>query len=142
MTSPVLTPEVQAFAHGFPLTLLHASVTLALLVAGAVVYALLTPHKELPLIRAGNTAAAVSYGGVLVGLAVPLAVSLLVSTSVLEIVVWGVSTIVVQLFVFRIADLILRGLPTRIAAGETAAATLLVAAKLAVAVILAAAVAG
>jgi putative membrane protein len=142
MNSPALSPEVQAFSQGFPLTLLHAGLTILLLVAGAAVYALLTPHKELSLVRAGNTAAAVSFGGVLVGLAIPLAVSLGASTSLLEIGVWGVSTIVVQLFVFRIADLVLRGLPRRIAAGETAAATLLVAAKLAVAVILAAAVAG
>lgn len=136
------SPEVQAFATGFPVTLLHAAVTLALLAAGSTVYVLLTPHREVSLIRAGNTAAAVSLGGVLVGLAIPLGVSLAVSTSVLEIVVWGVATILLQLFVFRLTDLILRGLPGRIDAGETAAATLLAAIKLAVALILAAAVAG
>ena len=142
MNPPPMSPEVQAFATGLPLTLLHSVVTLALLLLGATVYALLTPHKELPLIRAGNTAAAISFSGVLVGLAVPLGVSLAVSTSVLEIVVWGVATVVVQLFVFRIIDLFLPKLPSRIAAGETAAATLLAGAKLAVAVILASAVAG
>jgi putative membrane protein len=136
------SPEVQAFASGFPLTLLHASLTLALLVIGATIYVLLTPHKEVRLIREGNTAAAISLGGVLLGLAVPLAVSLAASTSLLEIAVWGVATIVTQLFVFRLADRVLTGLPRRIAAGETAAATLLAAAKLAVALILAAAVGG
>lgn len=137
-----MSPEVQAFATGFPLTLLHSAVTLGLLAMGATVYALLTPHKELPLIRAGNTAAAVSFGGVLVGLAIPLGVSLAVSTSVLEIVVWGVATVAVQLLVFRLVDLLLPKLSERIAAGETSAASLLVAAKLATAIILASAVAG
>lgn len=142
MPSPMVSPEVQAFATGFPLTLLHATVTVLLLLVGATVYAMLTPHKEITLVRAGNAAAALSFGGVLVGLAIPLGVSLAASTSLLEIVVWGVATIAVQLFVFRIADLILRGLPARIAAGEVSAATLLAAAKIATAIILASAVAG
>ena len=137
-----MTPEVQAFATGFPVTLIHAGVTLLMLVFGCVVYALLTPHKEVQLIREGNTAAAISLGGVVVGLALPLAVSLSASPSVLEIVVWGVATTAVQLLVFRATDLFLAGLPTRILEGEIAAATLLTAARLASAVILAAAVAG
>jgi len=135
-------PAIQAFAAGFPVVLMHTGLTLALLAVGASVYARLTPHNELELIRAGNTAAAVSFGGVLVGLAIPLGVSLAASNSVLEIAVWGAATLLVQMFVFRITDMLLPGLPKRIAAGETAAAALLVSAKLAVAVILACAVAG
>ena len=142
MPSTLVSPEVQAFATGFPVTLLHAAVTVLMLAAGVTVYVLMTPYKELALVRAGNTAAALSLGGVLVGLAIPLGVSLAASTSILEIVVWGLATIAVQLFVFRAADLMLRGLPARIIAGEAAAATLLVAAKIATALILAAAVAG
>ncbi len=138
----MLDPSLQAFATGFPVTLLHTAVTVALLLAGTSVYIWLTPHRELTLIRAGNTAAAISLGGVLVGLAIPLGVSLAASTTLLEIAVWGAATLVVQLFVFSLTDLLLRGLPRRIAAGETAAATLLVSAKLATAIILACAVAG
>ena len=135
-------PALQAFAAGFPVTLLHTGLTLVLLVLGASVYALLTPHKELALIRSGNTAAGVSLGGVLVGMAIPLGASLAASVNALEILLWGAATILVQLFVFRVTDVLLSGLPARIAAGETAAAALLVSAKLAVAVILACAVAG
>jgi putative membrane protein len=61
------SPEVQAFASGFPTTVAHLGVTLGLLVAGAVIYALLTPWKEITLIREGNAAAAVAFAGVLVG---------------------------------------------------------------------------
>ncbi|OYX29505.1 MAG: hypothetical protein B7Y99_13085 [Caulobacterales bacterium 32-69-10] len=136
-----MTPEVQAFASGFPLTLIHAGVTLVMLVLGATVYAFLTPYKEVQLIREGNAAAAISYGGVIIGLAAPLAVSLSASPSVLEIVIWGLATTAVQLLVFRITDLFLAGLPARIQEGETAAAALLTAARLASALILAAAVA-
>jgi putative membrane protein len=137
-----MTPEVQAFATGFPITLLHAGVTLLMLALGAGIYALLTPYKEIQLIREGNAAAALSYGGVIVGLAAPLAVSLSASPSVLEVAVWGLATTAVQLLVFRLTDFLLAGLPSRIEEGEVAAAALLTSARLATAVILAAAVAG
>lgn len=136
------SPELDAWASGFPLTLLHMLVALAILAAGAALYALVTPHREIQLIREGNTAAALSFGGVLVGIALPLAFALAASTSVLEIALWGATTIVVQLTLFWLVDLMLRGLPQRIKQGEVAAAALLVGAKLAVAAILAAAVSG
>lgn len=139
---PFPSPEVQAFATGFPITLLHAGVTVAMLFAAAAVYIMLTPHKEITLIRAGNAAAALSLGGVLVGLAIPLAVSLKASTTLVELAIWGVSTVAVQLLIFRLVDLILHGLPKRIQDGEISAATMLVGAKLATALILGAAVSG
>ena len=142
MQSQLQSPEVQAFATGFPVTLLHASVTLVMLVLGTALYALMTPHKVITLIREGNSAAALSLGGVMVGLAIPLSVSLKASTSVIEIAIWGAATIAVQLLVFRVTDMVLKGLPERIQEGEISAAALLVGAKLATALILAAAVAG
>ena len=142
MPSQLQSPEVQAFATGFPVTLLHAGVTLVMLILGTTLYALLTPHKEITLIREGNSAAALSLGGVMVGLAIPLAISLTASTSVVEIVIWGAATIAVQLLVFRVTDMVLKGLPERIQDGEISAAVLLVGAKLATALVLAAAVAG
>lgn len=142
LTQVLESPEVQAFASGFPTTVAHLGVTLGLLAAGAVIYAMLTPWKEITLIREGNAAAAVAFAGVLVGLAVPLAVSLSVSTSVRDIAIWGVATVVLQLLAFRIVDLLLTGLPQRIREGEVSAAVLLVGAKLSTALILAAALTG
>lgn len=137
---PTQSPEIQAFATGFPITLMHVAVTVAILVAAAGLYILLTPHREITLIREGNTAAAVSLAGVLVGLAMPLAVSLRASTNVIELGLWGVATVVVQLLIFRLVDLVLRGLPKCIHEGQMSAAALLVGAKLATALIVAAAV--
>lgn len=138
----MLSPELQAFAVGFPVTLLHAAVTALLLVLGAAAYVLLTPHREITLIREGNTAAALSFGGVLVSLAIPLAVSMHASNSLLEIALWGFSATAVQLLVFRLVDFMLHGLPQRIQEGEVSAAALLVGAKLATAIILGAALGG
>jgi putative membrane protein len=142
MPIPAQSPEIQAFATGFPITVLHAGVTVVMLFAAAALYILLTPHKEIALIREGNTAAAVSLSGVLVGLAIPLAVSLKASTTLIEIALWGAATVIVQLLVFRVVDMVLRGLPKRIQEGEMSAAAMLVGAKLATALIVAAAVAG
>jgi putative membrane protein len=142
MTLALPSPEIQAFATGFPITLLHAGVTVAILFAAAALYIMLTPHKEITLIRDGNTPAAVSLGGVLIGLAIPLAVSLKASTSLVELALWGVAITLVQLLVFRLVDLVLHGLPRRIQDGEMAAAAMLVGAKVSTALILAAAVSG
>lgn len=136
------SPEVQAFANGFPTALLHAAVTLALLLLGALVHALLSPYKDVQQIREGNAAAALSFGGVLIGLAMPLARSLSASASVAETAIWGVAVTVVLLLFFRLTDMLLKGLPQRVQDGEVSAAAVLVAAKLAVAIVVAAAVSG
>ena len=137
-----MTPEIQAFSAGFPATLAHAAVSLILLGAGAAIYALMSPHREIQEIRDGNAAAAVSYGGVLLGLAVPLAFSLTASTSIEELGLWGVAIVAVQLLLFRVVDFVLKGLPQRVQEGEVPAAVVLVSAKMACALLLAAAVAG
>lgn len=141
MPHELQSPELQAWAAGFPLALLHAGVTLLILVAGSALYALITPHREIQLIREGNSAAAVSFGGMVLALGIPLSVSLVSSHSMLEIALWGVATLFVQLLVFRLTDLILHGLPQRIQEGEMSAAALLVCAKIATALVLAASVA-
>nr|WP_314433559.1 DUF350 domain-containing protein [uncultured Brevundimonas sp.] len=141
--SDVLTSaEVQAFASGFPIMVMHLVVSLLLLAAGATVYVMLTPWREIALIRQGNPAAAVAFAGVLLGLAIPLAVSMSVSNSVRDIAIWGVATVVLQLLSFRVVDLLLTGLPQRIKDGEVAAAVVLVGAKLATALIMSAALTG
>jgi putative membrane protein len=141
MPTVLQSPELQAWAAGFPVSLLHAAVMLLVLAAGAAIYALITPHKEIQLIRQGNAAAAVAFGGMLIGLAGPLAVCLLRSSSLPELILWGVTALAVQLAVFRLLDMLLQGLPQRIVEGDLPAAAVLVCAKLAAAMILAAAVA-
>lgn len=138
LTPEVLRPEMQAFAGGFATALLHGGIALLLLMIGATIYSILTPYKEIQQIRDGNSAAAVSYGGVIIGLAIPLAGSIAASTSYREILLWGGATVILQLLVFRLVDFLLAGLPNRVNEGEVSAAVLLVAAKLAAALILAA----
>ncbi len=53
MPPELQSPEIQAFATGFPITLMHIGVTVLILFLGAGVYILMTPHREIALIRAG-----------------------------------------------------------------------------------------
>jgi putative membrane protein len=135
-------PELDAWATGFPTMLLHAVVMLAILAAAAALYAMLTPNREVKLVREGNPAAALSFAGVIGGLALPLGFALAGSTSVLSLALWGLSTALVQLFLFWLVDLVFAGLPQRVREGDVAAAALIAAARLASAAILAGAVAG
>jgi putative membrane protein len=92
-------------------------------------------------IREGNSAAAVSFAGVVLGLAIPLAASLVAAASVVEIALWGAPLVVLVLLAFCLIDLLLAGLPQRMREGEVAAAVVMVAAKLGMALIVAAALA-
>ena len=137
-----MSPEFQAFATGFPITLAHALASLLLLLAGAALYAALSPIGEIRLIRQGHAAAAVSFGGLILALAVPLAMSLNASASLVELLLWGGAVAAVQLLACWMIDRLLPGLPRRVREGDVAAAGLLAAARLAAAIILAAAVSG
>jgi putative membrane protein len=113
-----------------------------MLASGVTLYQLITPYHELDLIRSGNTAAAVSLSGAILGLALPLAFCMAGIVSVWDIIVWGVLALIIQLLAYRIGDALLKGLPSRIEAGEMGAAALVAAIKLAVAMINSAAIAG
>ena len=130
---------IQAFVNGFPNFLLYGGVTLALLTTGCVVHIVLTPMKEMKLIREGNVAAGIGVGAVIIGLAIPMAACLSSATSVYDLVIWGIVAILLQMLAFRVADLVLRDLPKRIERNEIGAALVLAAVKLAAAMIMAAA---
>lgn len=130
---------IQAFVEGFPDFLLYGGVTLGLLIAGCVVHILLTPMKEMKLIREGNVAAGIGVGGVIVGLAIPMAACLSSAASVYDLLIWGVVAILLQMLAFRVVDLVLRDLPVRIERNEIGAAVVLAAVKLAAALVMAAA---
>jgi putative membrane protein len=116
-------------------------VALGLFIASLIIYVLMTPHKELALIRAGNPSASLAFGGVVVGLAIPLGSCLAHSFGVWDLLIWGVVTLLLQLLAFRFADIFLRGLPRRIAEGDVAAAVFLMSVKIGLALILSGAVA-
>ena len=133
---------IQSFLAGIPFLLSHFGVTVLMLVIGVFIYMWITSHDERALIREGNTAAAISLSGAILGLAIPLAFCMASSVNVYDIVIWGLVTLVIQLATFWIIDIWLRDLSKRIEEGQVGTAILLVSVKLAVASINAAAVSG
>ena len=133
---------IQSFLAGIPFLLSHFGVTVLMLVVGVFVYMWITSHDERALIREGNTAAAVSLAGAVLGLAIPLAFCMASSVNIFDIVIWGVVTLVIQLATFMIIDIWLRDLSKRIEEGQIGTAILLASVKLAVASLNAAAVSG
>ncbi|MBL8536711.1 MAG: DUF350 domain-containing protein [Hyphomonadaceae bacterium] len=136
-----MTAPINAFVAGFPDFIIQLGVAIGLFVASLFIYVAMTPHKELSLIRAGNPSASLAFGGVVVGLAIPLGSCLAHAFGVLDLLIWGIVTLLLQLLAFRFADIFLRGLPKRIADGDVAAAIFLMSIKIGLALILAGAVA-
>ena len=98
------------------------------LTAGFVaLYTAITPHEELPLIRANNAGAAVSFAGALLGFGIPMAYLISQSVSVVEFLFWGVAAGLVQIAAFYVFRLVFPKISTRIEGGETAAPSVLAA---------------
>ncbi|PZO56152.1 MAG: hypothetical protein DCF16_00200 [Alphaproteobacteria bacterium] len=135
------TAPLSAFVSGFPDFILQLGVALGLFVASLIIYVIMTPHKELALIRAGNPSAALAFAGVVVGLAIPLGSCLAYAFGLWDLLIWGVVTLLLQLLAFRFADMFLRGLPRRIAEGDVAAAVFLMSVKIGLALIISGALA-
>jgi len=136
-----INAPLNSFVAGFPDFIIQLAVALGLFVASLVIYVLMTPHKELDLIRAGNPSAALAFGGVIVGLAIPLGACLAHSFGLIDLTIWAVVTLLLQIIAFRFADIFLRHLPRRIAEGDVAAAIFLMSIKIGLALIISGAIA-
>ncbi len=94
------------------------------------VYSWCTHHNELALIKNNSTAAAVALSGSLLGFALPLASVMLHALSIVDLVLWGIVAMIVQIIVYFIVRIPMPRLSERIEAGEVAAGTWLGAASL------------
>lgn len=90
-----------------------------------VLYSSLTPQRELRLIREGNIAAAIALIGGLLGFVVPLASVIAHSASLIDVVIWGIIALAVQIGGFIAARIVLPHLPQAIADGNVSDAIFL-----------------
>ena len=131
---------ITSLYNGLPIFMLHGGTAILMLIVGAFIYSKITPWNELDLIMEGNIAAAVSFSGAILGIAIPLAAALSSSISIWEIVVWGSVAIILQITVFLILDLVLPNLSEQIKANKIAAGIFIASNKIALALMNAAAV--
>ncbi|MFC7373448.1 DUF350 domain-containing protein [Fictibacillus iocasae] len=87
--------------------LLYAATGLGLLMVGFVMFEMTTKVKELKLISQGNTAAALSIGGRLFGLAFVIGSSIANSVNIVDMLIWGAIGIVAQVIAFYIAEVLI-----------------------------------
>jgi putative membrane protein len=117
---------------GLPLFLEYFVVGLLLFGAFLAVYGWVTPYNERALIREGNVAAAISLSGAILGFMLPLASATAHSVSVIDMAVWGLIALVVQIAVFAGVSRALPHFGEGIRSGKAASATLLAALAIAV----------
>lgn len=117
MFDPVIS-YLPAFAGYFALAVV-------LLAGFLFLYVWVTPYNELALIRNGNEAAAISLAGVIIGLAMPIAVSVAVSHNLYAMLGWGVVSGAVQVLAYVAARLALPQINYNIPQGKVASGVFL-----------------
>jgi putative membrane protein len=107
---------------GLPAFLIYFCVAGVLVTAYLFVYTWVTPHDEFSLLRANNPAAALSLGLSVVGFALPLTSSIGHSDGIVDMTIWGIVALAVQIAAYFLARIPVPDLSTRIANGELASA--------------------
>ncbi len=138
----MLSNIAEGLGDGVPVLLLHFAVTIALLAVAMWAYLMITPFREHYLIIHGNVAAGLLFAGAIVAMALPLAAMLEKADLLIDLVIWSVVALLIQLLAFGVACLFVRDLRHQIEAGNVAVAIALVGGQIAVALINAAAISG
>jgi putative membrane protein len=103
---------------GLPAFLIYFCVAAVLIVAYIFVYTWITPHDEFALIRNNVPGAALALGMSTIGFALPLTSAIGHANDVVEMAIWGVVALIVQIIAYYLARIPLPDLSQRIAAGE------------------------
>ena len=114
-------PEVQWLAAAFPNFVRYVVVAFALAGLFLLIYVMITPWREFRLIRAGNTSAAIALVGALLGFSLPLANTIAHSVSLVDLVLWSLVALGVQVIVHVVMRLLLPDLKQAIEADRASA---------------------
>lgn len=96
-------------------------VSLLLMIVFVAVYTSITRHSEIKLIKENSVAAAVAFSGSMIGFALPLASAMINSRTILEMIIWGVVALIVQIVVYLLVRLPMPRVSERIENNEIAA---------------------
>ena len=105
---------------GFDEFLAYLGVSIVLLAAFVATYIRVTPYHEVQLIREGNMAASFALSGSILGFVVPLASAIQHSANLVDMAVWGVIALFVQLGAFVVVKLLIPSVTRDIPAGNGA----------------------
>ncbi len=113
------------FLTALPSFFAYFGVAIALIAIFLLVYVNVTPYEEIALIRAGNSAAAVSLSGALFGFVMPVANAIAHSESLADLAAWGGVAGVVQILAYLAARYTFPQMNSDIPAGKVAPAIFL-----------------
>jgi putative membrane protein len=116
---------------GFGSFLLYFALAVLFVIVYLALYVRVTPYREFALIREGNAAAAASVAGSLLGFVLPLAAAVIQSVNALDMAVWAVVALVVQISVYLVVRGLMPGIVRHIPEGRVAAGVILGAVSLA-----------
>lgn len=124
---------------GVTLHLIYFAIALVALGVFIAVYTAITPYWEIRLIRDGNTAAAISLGGAILGYCCPLAQSVAQAGSFQDMLLWSVVALVAQLAAYGVTRLLLPHVAADINTGKIAPSIFLAALSIGIGILNAAA---
>lgn len=110
---------------GFDEFLIYFGLAIAFVAAFLVIYTWVTPYDEFKLIRSGNSAAAASLAGALIGFVLPLASAIQHSVHPWDMMLWSLIALVVQILVYILVRTTLLNVARRIPEGEVASGVML-----------------
>jgi putative membrane protein len=113
--------DLNYYLAGLPNFLFYLAVGTISLVVVMFVYKLVTPHREVALVKEGNTAAAIAIAGVMIGLSLPIASASLNSVNLYDFALWALIGGLVQILAFFISSFLIGKLSNRITTGEISA---------------------
>lgn len=111
--------------QGFDDFLLYFGLSLLFVLVFLAIYMLLTPYREIQLIREGNAAAAASLSGALLGFILPLASAVIHSVHPYDMALWAAIALVVQLLVYVLAKIVVPDIGSHIPEGKVASGVFL-----------------
>lgn len=94
--------------------LLYLTSGILFLFVFSIIYMIFTPYGELALVRAGNSAATLSFGGALIGFALTLAACAIYHTSLIGFIGWATAAMIVQLLGYIITACLIPNLKQQI----------------------------
>ena len=130
---------LDALGSGLPKLIIQFVTCAVLLAIGVAIYVRVTPFREREMVEHGNAAAGTMLAGAILALAIPLAAMLATSGTFLDVLVWGIVALILQLITLGVVAVVMRNFRAMIEGGNIAAAVTLAGAQIAVALLNAAA---
>jgi putative membrane protein len=112
---------------GFDEFLVYAGLSVVFVYIYMILYLWITPYNELKLIKEGNTAAALSLSGSVLGFTFPLAAAIQNAVHPWDMMLWGLIAAGVQLLVYAAVRFTLLNVVRRIPDGQVATGIVLAA---------------